>query len=357
MARSETAQPYLSLDEYRKLFNIPLCAFNGVENPDENRHACDHYWEQWERDHLAQALEDAEGMFANEMRFYFGERFLTDHDKIWSDPLQLRYGHVVGGGIRATTEVTPSASNFTIDPATITVATADFPGGTSEIRVEDDETGLEIEPDEVTTVGANYVISISQCKLIDMDILNAMEGNDPVEYDNTFPAATWLKLADLTVYREYLDTSSQATITYGPACVCWCSDGACTGSDYTGCVFVTDRKIGTVRVNRATYSDGWSCDHTAICGCYKGDKVTVHYRAGTDDIPNWKRAVYRLAHTLIEVDYCGCSIFKRTHRRDVRVPPILTAERINCRWGIMDGAWYAWQFMMTQQHGRAFMLG
>ena len=113
MARSEWAQPHLSLDTYRRIFSIPPWAFNGVENPAEDRRACDHYWTQWERNDLAKALSDAEGDLADEMGFWIGARYLIDYDRVWSDPLQLRYGHVLGAGVRARDEVTPSASDFT----------------------------------------------------------------------------------------------------------------------------------------------------------------------------------------------------------------------------------------------------
>ena len=209
MARAESAQPYLTLDEYRKTMGIPMCAFNGVENPGESVSGCDHYWAQWEREMVAQALYDAEEMLALHLRFYIGEHYLTDEDILWTDPLQLRFGYVVGGGVRGRTEVTPTASDFTTDPATITVTQTDFSGGTSEIVIVDDESGLKIIPDKVTSAGATYIISISQCKLIEWDDLEDQIVS--IDYDAAFPAATWLKLADLTVYREYLDTSDQAT--------------------------------------------------------------------------------------------------------------------------------------------------
>lgn len=355
MARSEQAQPEFSLDQYRKRFNIPPWAFNGVENPDENRRGCDHYWTQWQRDDLAIALADAEELLAERLGFYLGTRYLIDYDRVWSNPLQLRYGHVLGAGIRARTEVTPSASDFTTDPATITVAAASFSGGTSEVVVIEDETGLEIEYDEIETSGTNYIISISQYKLLEWDDLE--EQVDTIDYDATFPAATWLKLADLTVYRQYRDTDTQAAITYGPSCNCWCAGYACEGSDYTGCVFVLNRDIGLVRINRATLSDStWSCDQSAICGCYDGDKVTVYYEAGTTDIPGWKQAVFELAHARMGEQPCGCALQERQWRRDRTVPSVLTREQLLCPWGWELGAWAAWNWTADQAHGKAFML-
>jgi len=356
MARSEQAQPQFSLDQYRKRFNIPPWAFNGVENPAEARRGCDHYWTQWERDDLAQALSDAEEQLAERLGFYLGKRYIIDYDRIWRSPLQLKFGHVVGPGIRARTEVTPSASDFTIDPATITVLAASFTNGTDEVVVVEDETGLKIEPDRIETVGLNYVIYISQYKLIEWDDLE--DQTETIDYDAAFPAATWLKLADLTVYREYRDTDTQATITFGPSCNCWCASEACTGSEYTGCVYVVNRDIGLVRVNRATLSDGtWSCDQSAVCGCYEGDKVTVYYLAGTTDIPAWERAVFRLAHASMGEQPCGCALQERQWRLDRTIPNPITANRLECPFGPEQGAWAAWNWVSDQLHGKAFMLG
>jgi len=354
MARSETAQPYLGLDQYRKLFNIPPWAFNGVENPDERRRGCDHYWTQWERDDLALALSQAEELLAERLGFYLGPRYLIDYDRPWRNPVRLLYGHVLGGGIRARAEVAPGASDFTVDPATITVPSASFPGGTSEVIVVEDETGLEIEYDEIETVGANYVISISWYKLIQWATL---EGQDEtLDYAAVVPALL-LGIADLTVYRQYRDTTTQATITYGPSCRCWCADSACTGTDATACVYVLNREIGTVRVNRATYAAGtWSCDNSAVCGCYEGDKVTVYYEAGTVDVPGWRQAIYRLAHSRMGEQPCGCVLHERQWRQDRAVPSILTAERLNCPFGLENGAWGAYAWVMDQLLGKAFML-
>ncbi|NIQ78929.1 MAG: hypothetical protein GTN93_12745, partial [Anaerolineae bacterium] len=83
------------------------------------------------------------------MKFYLGTRYLTDHDLLWRNPVQLKFGHVLGAGVRARDAVTPSASDFTTDPATITVPSASFSGGIGEIVVVETATGLEIEPDGV----------------------------------------------------------------------------------------------------------------------------------------------------------------------------------------------------------------
>jgi hypothetical protein len=358
MARSlnVSPQPYLTLDRYRQIMNIPMCLFNGVENPDEAISGCDYCWPQWWRDLLAQALSDAEGTLADAMKFWLGARYLTSDGLHWQNPMVLPYGYIVGGGIQGLTEVVPVADDFAVDPATITVAAAAFPGGTDEILVVEDATGLEIVPDQIAAVGANYVIYIDQCKLIEWDNLEAQAVC--IDYDDTFPAATWLKLADLTVYREYLDGSDQATITLAPDCDCCTCTEACSGTDYTGCVFVLNGEISQVRIAMADYSAGsWTCSYPTACGCYHGNTTSVNYLAGTTSIPGWEQAIIRLAHTYMAIEPCGCAMFDTVWQRDTHVPSVLTAERINCPFGTSDGAWWAWRWANRHSHGTAMILG
>jgi len=306
---------------------------------------------------VARALARAEDTLASYLNFYLGPRFLIDYDLLWTDPLTLRWGHIIGGGIQGLTEVTATGSDFTTDPATITVNMSDFPGGTSEILIEETTSGLEIVPDFINIVGTTYIININQCKLIEWEHLVGQTTATCIEYDPTFPDATWLRLAELTIYREYLDTSSQATVTFGPSCACIYAGAACAGSDYTGCVYVINEEISKVRVSLADYAAGaWTCTCPILCGCYVGDKVIVRYRAGTTNVPGWEDAVMQLAHTYMIVEPCGCTLFKLMVQQDKNVPSVLTAERINCPFGTSDGAWAAWIWVTNHMHGKAIML-
>lgn len=335
--------------------HVPECVFNGVENPNEVVTGCDKIFLQWQRDVIAEALDDAEGMIADAAGFWVGYRYITDEAEPWTDPMQLRYGHIIGGGIEGLTEVIPSASDFTVDPALITVAQADFPGGESEIKIVETSSGLRINPTDVAETGVNYVISIPQCRLIEWDNLDGQTAS--IDYDAAFPAATWLKLADLTIYRSYLDTTSQATITYGPDCNCLYCGTACEGLSYTGCVYVIDPEISKVRIQMATYSSGsWGCEYPVYTGCYRGDKVEVSYKAGTLDEPGWRRTVISLANSMLDFQPCGCAAFDFRMNKDRHIPSVLTGERINCEFGLSDGAWYAWKWCQNHKHVPAFML-
>lgn len=360
MARSKSANPYFSLDDYQAWFNLPVCAFNGVENSDETVSGCDHIWSQWERDMLARALARAENTLANQVGYYYGERFLTDTDLPWTDPVQLKYHFVTDIGAKTQTAITPTVSDFTTDPASITIAQTSLPSGTGELKILETATNLEIHPDRIDEIGADYVIYISQCKLIDWEYIRSQETNNPVEYNATFPAATWLKLADLSVYRETCDNGDQATITFGPSCACGLCGTAGTGSEYTGVGYIQDYEISRIRIQLADYDsvdDEWTCSYPELWGCYDGSKASIHYKAGTTDVPGYDAAILALAHTYMVVEPCGCALFKLWVQRDQRIPTTLTAERINCPFGESDGAWQAWQWVENNRHGIAILAG
>jgi len=305
------------------------------------------------REELALSLYEAEEMLATDLGYTLSYKYQTDRDHVLYNPITLRWARLVGGGVRARTEITPSASDFTTDPATITVAQSDFPGGTSEIVIIEDSTGFEIEWDSVATSGTDYVISIDQCKLIEFDNLEDQR-DTAINYDATFPAATWLGLDELTVYREYRDVSDQATIIFGPRCSCWFASGeACTGVSYDACIWAKDFENSIVAVQSAEYIDTtWSHSSIFLTGCYEGDRVEVNYLAGTADEPGYKKAILGLAHALISFEPCGCSGARLRWTHDNRIPNILTAERINCPYGLKEGAWYAWNWMMSHQSGQ-----
>jgi len=53
---------------------------------------------------------------------------------------------------------------------------------------------------------------------------------------------------------------------------------------------------------------------------------------------------------------CGCEVAQRLWRRDRHVPEVLTRERINCPYGLSDGAWQAWRFTQSMKLVRGRVL-
>lgn len=362
MARSQRAQPNVTLDEYQDRYNIPEWAFNGVENPNETLGGCDHIWSQWERDQLARAINWAEGQLAYRTMFWYGRKFWEDGGIIWRDPIQLPWHHISCAGDEEQDAVTPSASDFTTDPATITVAQTDFSGGTGEIYIIETSTGLEIVPDSIAISGVNYVVSIGQEKLLQWSALATQTTANPITYDALFPNASWLKLAELTVYRRYCSASDQATITFGPSCRCGLCGTAGVGSTHTGVVYTKDSEISEVRVQLADYSaatGAWTCSYPDVWGCYDGSHVLTKYSTNVTDTmhPGFSDAILDLAHTRVVIETCGCSLFREEVKWARSSPEGLTATFANNPLGRGNGAWSAWQWSLLHMHGVAILGG
>jgi hypothetical protein len=83
------------------------------------------------------------------------------------------------------------------------------------------------------------------------------------------------------------------------------------------------------------------------CTVCPGDysHVLLNYYAGVERLTRrLETAIVRLAHSKMPQELCGCEIFRRMWMRDHEVPKILTQERVNCPFGMSDGAWTAWKW-------------
>ena len=85
--------------------------------------------------------------------------------------------------------------------------------------------------------------------------------------------------------------------------------------------------------------------------------MRLNYLSGMDPTsPQAEDAIIRLAHSKMPEEPCGCSVAQRLWKRDRSVPSLLTAERLNCPFGLSDGAWIAWKFAMALKKYRAHTL-
>lgn len=382
MARA-TSEPLLTLDRYREIVRpLPLWAFNGIENPNEAVSGCDRVWAQWEREELARALWEAESLLKTHLGYSLGLAYEDDTDLEWTaGSMRVNWGYVVGGGIRGRTEVTPTAWDFTTEDATITVTAADFPGGTSEIVLVETDTGYKIDIDDVTASGADYIITVSQAKLVRWEMLQNQTADNPIAYPAAWPdttnflsevvGGTWAN-AGLTVYREYRDTSVQAELEFQPyvgtyVTDCWgtcsgtCSTEPCAGTTQTACIYVLDSRNGIVRIQPADYNadtETWTRATSCVC-CYDGIKVRARYLAGATGKPGQEMAVVHLAHTLMSFTPCGCDTARLmwdADRHQYTLEEGVTGALLACPFGRMNGAWRAWQWVLNNRLGHGGLL-
>jgi hypothetical protein len=194
------------------------------------------------------------------------------------------------------------------------------------------------EPSDIRITGGNVVLTFPRQRLVDPE--KGIRRYTPVawETDSNF-------LSVVTVAREYNNPSVNARVRVALTC----QDAlSCTERFDTACLRPEFRRHSSVSILPATYrNDAW-CNRRAFRGV--PELAYVHYYSGMWSLPpGFIDAVIRLSHTLYPEAPCptGHQPFDRFWSRDRSTEGSVTRERINCSWGLMDGAWYAWNFFRT----------
>lgn len=255
-------------------------------------------------------------------------------------PLSLSKKHLIEAGKRAFSVYDDSATIvYAGDYGTVTVAHGNV-GLSSEVRVyyPDGLYRYGPDPSSIQRTSTHFVIRFPRERLID-PILN-------VRGEDTFPA-DWTNdahfLSSMTVAREYNDPSTHAILYVIQNCLSGCSE-----QTETACIKPRHKRLGKVTLTPAGYQNGKWC----LKRCWGGIpyRAMLHYRSGLQTLPDgYLDAIIRLSHTLIPEAPCptGHQPQDRFWARDRAESNIQTRERINCPWGRMDGAWYAWNFFSS----------
>jgi hypothetical protein len=345
----DDADAAIPLARYAQLISYPECQFFGVADaPGQVNSECRTIWVKAERDMVLKYLLEAQEEIEKQIRYPLKARWVEEDNRPYSCPVDAKWNKVIEGGVRAEEAVLLDAPvDLATDPATvgpiagITFTDVDevhvfHPSGTSFCPKE----GVEIHPSCVTIAGGILSIEIPRCRLVREGY--ADNPRDGIDYhdDGNFEDA-------VDVYRVYNDPSTQAELVWPHRCNSECA--ACSCSEYTrdGCIYVRDGDLGVLDVLPATYSGGaWT---VASGNCLPGrpERVRLNYRAGLTSLtPQAEDAILRLAHAKMPEEPCGCAVAQRLWARDRNVPKILTSERVNCPFGLNDGAWIAWEFAM-----------
>lgn len=357
-------QSDVTLALYAAIIQVnPENLFWGVRRDDDGNYDCRTYWIKPERDEISRMLAEAQIEIEQETRFPVVRRWITGDQQPWSWPLSAKWNEVFDGGIRATDDIDLDAAvTHVVDdaegnpsPSTVTVATAIT--DVREIKVYYPaslgvEGPIEIDPSDIDADGVNATISIPRCRLVRPALVNNPRAG--LEYGTP---ANFLSLVD--VIRVYHDDSTQATVVWphqSSACSCnSCTCPTCGEFVRTACIYPKVPRIGSLDVLPATYSAGvWTQNLTCLC------KIPAHtilnYRAGPQTLsPQARDAVIRLAHAKMPAEPCGCEVSTRMWKKDRIVPDALTRERINCRFGLSNGAWAAWEFSQAMKVRRSYV--
>jgi len=337
------------LARYAQLAGFSECAFWGVYNEaDPVNEACRPIQTLFQRQSIAKYLGEAQEEIEQVAGYPLSVRWFTD-EVPYNCRVRARWQKVIEMGIMATADIALGAVvDHTTDPAVIgpiatTVTDVD------EIHVYHPGTDIEIDPSSITIAGGNVTIEIPRCRLV-IDPDNPDGGWDYADVGMcgaSVPVPGVFE-CEVDVKRVYNDSSTSATLVYPHKASC--SSGSCccpTCSEYTheACGYVYNSAGGLIDVLYASLVGSVWTAACSICYCSTPELVRLYYRAGMTPLTaQAEDAIIRLAHAKMPKPPCGCGALMEMWTRDRNVPEVLDAARLNCPFGLSDGAWIAWKF-------------
>lgn len=314
----------VTLEDYAHRIGYQDCAFFGVNHPNNVNYACREIWTLDQRQSVEMALLQAQDMIENVLGYFLTPKWAVDEQHTFRDVLPLNWCHLIEMGVVDDSMISSAAViAYITDPVVVTVLNVTCP--VADIHVMFHDTDTEIMPTLKTLIGGTLTLEIPWCRLV-----------DPAYQDNP---ANGLTHADVLTWGapsvdiRCITNDNTAYMTLHRREFCNCDDYA-----GTGCAYIKNNKLSFISV----------IPDTTLCGCWEFG--TFSYRSGLQQLTQQhKDAVIRLAHSLMPDEPCGCKITQRLWERDRKAPEILTRERINCPFGLSDGAWNTWVWVNTMK--------
>lgn len=329
----------VKLARYAQLADYAEDQFFGVFNPATQQEACKTIWTHRMRSQLAKYLREAQDEIELICGYPLSPRWIVDEPHPYAFPAHATWQKIIAAGIRGSTVISSGAVvSHAADPAVITAATTITDA--DEIRVYHPGTDIEIIPSAIAIAGGNVTISIPRARMVKA----ALQDNDE---DGLAYGTTSNFEAMVDVKRIYNDTSTEGGLVWfhqSSSCDCSVCNGLCNDYAITACIYLRNKDTGAFDLLPAAYSGGvW----TPSCSCYcsEPDQVRLNYLAGLTPL-NFQAedAIIRLAHAKMPQPPCGCGTIQEMWSRDRKVPDVLDTARLNCPFGLSDGAWVAWKF-------------
>lgn len=339
----------ISLSRYAERIGFDECGFFGVvQSPPGQVHTNRPLWKRAERTRVAHFLAEAQAEIEQVIRYPLCPTWYADEAHDYTYPLKTKWANVIEVGVMATDDISAGeAVDYTVEPAQIgpvatTVTEAD------EIRVYYPDSDYELDPTLVQIAGGFVTIYIPRCRLVDPDVWAESETYDYDDLTNF--------VGTVDVRRVYNDDSTQATLVWPHGTsTSYCP--RCAGTTADACAVLVDDEIGELDIIPATYSGGSWTTSSWNCYCHVPDRVRVNYKAGLLEItPQAEDAVIRLAHAKMPHSPCNMNPDFWMWQTDRDIPRALTRARIDCPFGLEQGAWMAYTFAKSMRIIRGSLL-
>jgi len=343
----------VSLVRYSKIIGYSECAFFGFSREDNAKYACREIWTKEQRDMIQDYLCEAEEEIENVVGYPLTPKWITDERHSCRRPVLSEKSYVIEAGVRSEEIIQDdSVVDLITDPATITIVSAETE--LDKLKVYYPDTDLEIVPQSIIRSGAFIVIYIPKCRMPEYSKLeNPSYGWDYADNTNF--------QASVDVHKISTDPSIQGKFVWSHGCSNTCLSTGCADYSKTACIIVEKGDIGRLDLRPATWNESESIwkpsTLSSVCCGGSPDYLEINYLAGLLKLSKTaETAIVRLAHSKAPTEPCGCGITQRLWKRDRNVPQILTRERLECPFGLSDGAWMAWKFASSLSMERMSIL-
>lgn len=341
----------VKLVRYAQIIGRAEEQFFGISRPETQRDGtCNPVYTLPMRQMIARYLAEAQEEIEQVVGYPLSVRWFRNERHPYSFPVWTKWGKVIAGGWKNETILGAGlALSYASDPASVTLATTITDA--AEIRIYHPSTLIEIIPSSIVFAGGNVTVYIPWSRLVKASKVDNDEGG--WTYTDVPPSATSPYTATIDLYHVFNDTSIQAGLVYphlagDGTCGCDCASCCGTCDDYkaTGCEYVRDSEKGLIDVLPGAFGANtltWTAS-CPTCYCADPEYMLLNYQAGLETMtPQVEDAIIRLAHAKMPSAPCGCGIVNEMWTRDRHVPEVLDAKRMDCPFGLSDGAWFAWK--------------
>lgn len=350
----------VSLARYAKLIGYEEAAFWGVVWENQYQRGCDPLWSEYERMTIQNALAESQQEIEQVIGYPLCPTYISgtyDDNPRWVDQqcyrysVITRYPRILDVGIPVI-EILEAGSAVdydeteglgTIGPIATSAVNA------YEIKIFYPGSDREITPSKITISSGNVTIEVPRYRLVKQDFLNEDKGQILYENINFF-------LGSVDVKRIYTDRSTQATLVRPNCRNNQCANG-CYECTQSACMYIRDAFLGVVDVNPATWNAELEEWRTNIICRRNFSLVRLNYLAGVRRLDlQAEMAIVRLAHSKMGRPPCQCDKTSQLWTRDYETTGAVTRERVNCPFGLSNGAWTAYRWALTFASKRASIL-
>lgn len=338
----------VTLARYAKLIGYEEAAFWGVVWENQYLRGCDPLWSEYQRMSIQNVLAEAQQEIEQVIGYPLCPTYISgtyNDNPRWHDQQQYtynmiaRYPRIIAAGVPVVTNLA-SASVIdynSIDGIGVIGPIATAATDAREIKIFYPDSDREITPSKITITSGNVTIQVPRYRMVKQEFLNVVEGGVDYQILGNF-------LSTVSVKRIYTDPSTQAVLVR-PNCRNDNCAGGCYECTRDACMYLTDPMLGMVRVTPAAWDEDLEEWKTNVVCAGRYSLVRLNYLAGVRTLDlQAEMTIVRLAHSKMGRPPCSCDKTGQMWKNDYDISGAVTRERVNCAFGLSNGAWHAWKW-------------